>query len=275
MSHDTNEAIELQKKYAQEVIISKVKDNIKIITGVDVSYNHEKNEAYTAIVTIARDTGEIIEEISWVGEVTYPYKPGLFALREIPCILSGFEKVTHIPDLILVDGNGLLHPRKFGLACHLGLSLDIPTVGCAKKLLIGNHSSLNRARGAEAPIIFEGQNLGSALRTKLNETPLYVSVGHKVDQAFVNNIVLELTTETIEPLPLVLAHNLTTLLHDNIKKPKNPKTKEDIYTLAKELLGKGFSHSKIAERLNKCHQTTEKGKKFSAKKVRHLLEKRT
>ena len=214
---DKEKAIALQKEYAKEVIIKSYLD-AKIIAGTDVSYVEKKNEAYVAIVVIHRETLEILEECTWVGEIPCLYYPGLFSLREAPCLLNAFEKLQTIPDAILIDGNGLIHPRRFGLACEIGLSLEIPTIGCAKKLFLGKHGKMGRNKGHRSPILQNEEILGMALRTKLNKTPIYVSVGHRFDLDSACELVLSVSKEDRDPVPLLHAHNMTVTLREKYKK---------------------------------------------------------
>ena len=115
------------------------------------------------------------------GEIALPYIPGLLSFREMPLILAACEELDSVPDLILVDGQGLAHPRRLGLACHLGLFLDVPTIGCAKSRLCGHHEPPGERPGSYAELKDGDEIIGAVLRTKPGVKPIYVSIGHKVD----------------------------------------------------------------------------------------------
>jgi deoxyribonuclease V len=111
---------------------------------------------------------------------SFPYIPGFLSFREIPAVLNALEKISLTPDLILCDGQGIAHPRRFGIACHLGLIVDIPTIGVAKSLLIGKHQEVAEERGSWQPLVNRGETIGAVLRTRTGTKPLYVSSGHRV-----------------------------------------------------------------------------------------------
>ncbi|CAG0945317.1 partial Endonuclease V, partial [Anaerolineae bacterium] len=112
--------------------------------------------------------------------ITFPYIPGLLAFREIPVILRAFERLQTAPDMIIVDGQGRAHPRRLGIACHLGVLLDLPAIGCAKSILCGKATAPKNERGAWSPLMDRGERIGAALRTRVGTTPVYVSIGHRV-----------------------------------------------------------------------------------------------
>src|SRR5439155_2852964 len=112
--------------------------------------------------------------------VTFPYVPGLLSFREAPAIVDACRTLTLVPDLVIVDGQGIAHPRGLGIASHIGLILDVPTIGCAKSLLVGEHAPVDQERGAWTPIIHRGEIIGAALRTRTGAKPVYVSVGHRI-----------------------------------------------------------------------------------------------
>lgn len=138
-------------------------------------------------------------------ELTFPYVPGLLSFREVPAILAAFEKVREKPDLLLADGQGLAHPRRFGLACHLGVLLDLPAIGCAKSLLVGHHALLGAAPGSWADVVDRGEVVGIALRTKAGTKAIYVSIGHKIDLATAAQVVIDCTRGYRLPEPTRLA----------------------------------------------------------------------
>ena len=124
---------------------------------------------------------------------TFPYVPGFLSFREIPAVLDALEKISTVPDLILCDGQGIAHPRRFGIACHLGLIVDIPTIGVAKSLLIGNHQEVSEERGSWQPLVNRGETIGAVLRTRVKTKPLYISSGHRVSLSTAIEYVLRCT----------------------------------------------------------------------------------
>ena len=136
----------------------------------------------------------------------FPYVPGLLSFREAPAVLAAMARLTRAPDLLLVDGQGLAHPRRFGLACHLGVLLDLPAIGCAKSILVGKHGPLAAERGARAALIHQGDAVGAAVRTRTGVQPVYVSVGHRVDLAAAVTWTLQCTSRYRIPEPLRQAH---------------------------------------------------------------------
>jgi len=140
------------------------------------------------------------------GRLDFPYVPGLLSFRESPLVLAACEKLMVIPDLILVDGQGVAHPRRMGLASHLGLFLNTPTIGCAKSRLCGEDKVPGAEPGSHAELVDRGEIIGAALRTKLGVKPVYVSIGHKVDLPTAIHWVLECCRGYRLPEPARLAH---------------------------------------------------------------------
>ena len=152
---------------------------IQRVAGVDVSFR-EDNVCAAAAVFQLSDL-EPIEETTAQVPLSFPYIPGLLSFREAPGILAALEQLASLPEILIVDGHGLAHPRRFGLACHLGVLLDIPTIGCAKSILVGEARDLGKEVGSTAELISDKEVLGVALRTRREVKPVYVSIGHRVD----------------------------------------------------------------------------------------------
>lgn len=197
------EVIKLQKQFAKKVIIRDNFDrSFESICGVDVSYR--KKTAYCSAVIINRENFEIIETVSSKSEIINPYIPGLFILRESAPILRTLRLITSPFQLLLVDGHGVLHPRRCGLACHIGISTNLPTIGVAKSLLCGNVQSDNF-------VSHEGEILGYALKSKNNSKKVaYISVGHKITLPTSIEVVKSITkTDQYLPEPLIVADKLS------------------------------------------------------------------
>lgn len=176
------QAFEIQKKLAAQVSrSSEVVVAPRFIAGADISGEGAQGEATGAVVVLRYPELSPVETKVVTGKLDFPYIPGLLSFRESPLILAACEGLSIAPDLLLVDGQGIAHPRRFGLASHLGLLLNLPTIGCAKSLLCGTHETPGVEPGSYAEVMDRGEVIGAALRTKLGVKPIYVSIGHKVD----------------------------------------------------------------------------------------------
>jgi len=153
---------------------------IQRIAGADISYTKGDNRFFATVVLLSFPSLEIIEEASCIHKVHFPYIPGLLTFREGPALLKAFAKLKHEPDIILFDGHGTAHPRGIGLASHMGLWLDKPTIGCAKKKLVGTFDNVGNERGDYSLLTYKNRTVGAALRTKKNVKPIFVSQGHKI-----------------------------------------------------------------------------------------------
>lgn len=184
LSHPWNmtetEARQLQINLATAVIKEDRLDDVRLVAGVDVAYHKQSDGLVAAAVILDATTLEVIETSITRAQVTFPYIPGLFSFRELPPLINSFSKLHHSPDLVICDGHGFMHPRRFGLACHLGVLFNVPAIGCGKTLLLGTHGPLDGARGSSVPIVDEDEVIGKALRTQFHTNPVYVSVGHKI-----------------------------------------------------------------------------------------------
>jgi deoxyribonuclease V len=153
----------------------------KYVAGVDISPPDADGWVLGAVVVLRWPELEIAEVRIGRAQPPIPYIPGYLAFREVPAAINALEQLEIAPDVILVDGQGLAHPRRFGLACHLGLVTEVPTIGCAKSVLLGRYDAVGAQRGASSPMIDKGEVVGAAVRTRDNLSPVYVSVEHKVD----------------------------------------------------------------------------------------------
>jgi deoxyribonuclease V len=178
----------------------------KLIAGVDISSPNAQGLAIGAIVVLAYPQLTVVEVGVAEQRIGFPYVPGLLSFRESPLILAACQKLATTPDLILVDGQGIAHPRRLGLASHLGLLLNSPAIGCAKSILCGRHEPLGTAPGSFAKVRDDGEVIGAALRTKLGVQPVYVSIGHKVDLESAISWVMKCCRGYRLPEPTRLAH---------------------------------------------------------------------
>lgn len=150
------------------------------VAGADVAFDATRGAAIAGVVVLAWPSLAVLERASAVRPLDFPYVPGLLSFREIPALLAAFEKLKHTPQVVFCDAQGYAHPRRFGLACHLGLLLDVPTIGCAKSRLIGTHREPGCARGDWTELRDAGEIIGAVLRTRDGVNPIYVSQGHRV-----------------------------------------------------------------------------------------------
>jgi deoxyribonuclease V len=179
---DLQKTRELQIELAKQV--SSVNEILhpQLIAGSDISAPDSQGVARAAVIVLEYPGLKIAETQIAEGRLTFPYIPGLLSFRELPLIVTAFEKLSAKPDLLLVDGQGIAHPRRLGIASHLGLFLNIPTIGCAKSRLCGTHKPLRADRiGSHTQLIEKDELVGVVLRTKPKSKPLYISIGHKVD----------------------------------------------------------------------------------------------
>lgn len=190
-----DQAIALQEELANKVEREDRFNKIQLVAGVDVAYSKESDQLLAAIVILDMSNLEVVETSTAVGKESFPYIPGLFSFREIPPLIKAFENLKHVPDLIVCDGQGYAHPRRFGLACHLGVIYDVPTIGCGKNLLIGEHQDPDKIKGSRVPIIDGDEIVGSVLRTQDNVKPVYVSIGHRVSLTTACDLVLKLSPD--------------------------------------------------------------------------------
>lgn len=200
------QALDLQRELAARVNGNSQVSAPHFIAGVDVAAGKASQAASAAIVVLSYPELEVVETKIVQGRLDFAYIPGLLSFRELPLILAGFESLGITPDLVLVDGQGVAHPRRFGLASHLGLFLDVPTIGCAKSRLCGSHETPGFEPGDYAEVTDKGETIGVALRTKPGVKPVYVSIGHKVDLETAIHWVLNCCRGYRLPEPTRLAH---------------------------------------------------------------------
>ena len=208
--HDWNvtiqQAVEIQRSLAGKVLQHDGVISPHLIAGLDVSVN-KLDEATAVAVVLSYPELKLVETAKIRGKVEFPYVPGLLSFREVPLTLKACEKMKSQPDLVIVDGQGIAHPRRIGLASHLGLFLDIPTIGCAKSLLCGKFEQPGLEKGNSSKLNNDkGETIGAVVRTKTNVKPLFISIGHKVDLASAIHWVLQCCQGYRLPEPTRLAH---------------------------------------------------------------------
>ncbi len=203
-----------QENIAKSIILADKFDKINLIGGADVAF--DKKFAYGAFAVLSFPGLKLIEHQFSKVRITMPYVPGFLSFREEPAIVAAFNKLKNKPDIILLDGQGIAHPRRAGLASALGVTLDISTIGCAKTRLVGEYSKLGFNKGSASPLNYQGRKVGYVLRTKDNTNPIFVSPGHKVCLATAKRIALACCSKYRIPEPLRFAHTFSKLNKRNI-----------------------------------------------------------
>lgn len=191
------EAMAQQSELARRVRRENEFGTVRFVAGIDVGLEEENTIARAAVVVLAFPSLEPVTSAIARRPVTFPYIPGLLSYRELPVVLDAYAKLGQEPDLLIVDGQGLAHPRRFGIACHLGVLVDKPSIGCAKSILTGRAVEPENTVGAWTPLVQNGETIGAAVRTKLNTKravhPVYVSIGHRIDLPTAIDFVLRCT----------------------------------------------------------------------------------
>ena len=174
------EARALQQELNAQVLKEDRLGPVRYVAGTDCGFKDGGKITRAVVAVLAYPGLELLEYAEAERPTDFPYIPGLLSFREVPTLLAAFDKLKQAPDLLLCDGQGIAHPRRFGIACHLGVSLGIPSIGVAKSRLVGSHREPALAAGSRAPLMDRGEEIGSVLRTKDKTNPLYISVGHRV-----------------------------------------------------------------------------------------------
>lgn len=208
LAHTEEEALMLQQKLAAQVEHEDRFEKIELIAGVDVAYIKNSDDLIAAVVVLDASTLEVVEQVVIEDKAIFPYVPGLFSFRELPSLLKAFAKLECTPDLVICDGQGFAHPRRFGLACHLGLVLDVPAIGCGKSRLLGEFEEVVNDRGAQSLLVDDGEVIGHVLRTQRNIKPVYVSIGHRMNIETASDWVLKLSPNYRLPETTRLADQL-------------------------------------------------------------------
>jgi deoxyribonuclease V len=206
----TAEAREIQRELRARLVLRAPRGfEPRRVAGADLSLDAGRGRGVAAVVVVDTETLETVEQVTAEADVAFPYVPGLLSFRELPPVLAAWAKLRARPDAIVFDGHGLAHPRRFGLACHGGVLLGVPSIGCAKSILIGRHGVLGEKRGATADLVVgDGEVVGAAVRTRAGVSPVYVSPGHMMDTSTAVRVVLALCPRYREPETTRRAHKL-------------------------------------------------------------------
>jgi deoxyribonuclease V len=201
-------AIALQQRLRSRVIRLGRPRQVRTVAGTDVGFERGGGIARAAVAVLSFPQLELVDYAVARRQARFPYVPGLLSFREVPALLAALDQLRVRPDLLLCDGQGLAHPRRFGIACHLGLICRIPSIGVAKSRLIGNHGEPPQRRGAWVPLRDRGETIGAVLRSRTGTRPIYVSIGHRVSLPVAVRYVMACTTRFRLPETTRWAHRL-------------------------------------------------------------------
>jgi len=205
-----------QQEMQQRVLIRKPDFDLQLIAGCDSSFIGE-DTILSVFVLLTYPELEVVEKVWHHGPVELPYIPGFLAFREAPNLLQAYRKLQQKPDLIMVDGHGISHPRRLGIATHLGLHLQKPTMGVAKKVLVGKYTEPAAAKGSISPLVYKNEVIANVLRTKYNIKPVFVSPGHLMDLDAATEIALACATKYKLPEPTRLADHYAAVFKQEVK----------------------------------------------------------
>jgi deoxyribonuclease V len=204
-----SEAVELQRQLRERLVLRPPPGlRVERVAGADISTEKGNDTGFGGIVVLDVATLVPVAQASAAVQLGFPYVPGLLSFRELPIVAAVWSRLTVRPDVVIFDGQGTAHPRRMGIACHGGLLFDVPSVGCAKSLLVGTHGKLGEAQGSTAPITHKGEVVGMAVRTRKGVQPVYVSPGHLMDLPTAVELVLKVSPKYREPETTRHAHRL-------------------------------------------------------------------
>lgn len=219
------EATEIQNQLRNSVSLITENKQITTIAGGDISHNKDTDIVYAGIVVLSYPQMQLLSYSLVVSKTIFPYVPGYLGFREVPSLLEAWQQLPQKPDLMILDGQGVTHPRRMGIASHFGVLANHPSIGCAKNMLYGNYRPLGLEKFSTSPIISQEEHMGYAVRTKDNVKPVYISPGHKVS---VND-----SLELIKPC--ILKHRIpepTRLAHEKVNLFRVGKLKEGYHTVS-------------------------------------------
>ena len=206
---DYHEARAIQQALQKQVDLTDrvAFSSITVVAGADISLCHQENLAFVAVLLFSYPDFDIVEEVFCTEETNFPYRSGLLSFREAPPLIKAFEKLSRVPDIVIFDGQGIAHPRRLGLASHMGILLNIPAIGCAKTRLIGEYEPVGCEKGSMSDLFYRSEIVGKVLRSKTGINPLFVSPGHRIGIESAARMVLSCCKNYRLPEPTRIAHN--------------------------------------------------------------------
>jgi deoxyribonuclease V len=202
------QAIAVQRRLAGLVVPAGPGRAIRFVAGLDAAFSADGQHCIAGVVLWDTHERCVVEETHALRPLRFPYVPGLLSFRETPALIAGLRKLKRAPDALMCDGHGVAHPRRFGIACHIGLLAGIPAIGCGKSILVGEHKAPGSRRGSKAALVDRGEAVGFALRTQAGVRPVFVSIGHRFGLAAATRLVLACATKYRLPEPTRLADQL-------------------------------------------------------------------
>jgi len=202
------QAVAVQRELAGRVLRQPLATPPRLVAGLDAAFTRDGERCIGGVVLWDVESREVVEEHFATRPLRFPYVPGLLSFREAPALLAALRKLRRTPDALMCDGQGLAHPRRFGIACHVGVLVDLPAVGCGKSRLVGEHREPALRRGSRTRLTHRGETIGSVLRTREGVKPIYVSIGHRIDQASAERLTLACAIGYRLPEPTRLADRL-------------------------------------------------------------------
>lgn len=200
------EAVRIQEKLRARISLTNSARTVSSVAGADVSYSRGGGDGIAGMVVLSFPDLDLMDEAFVRGKISFPYIPGLLSFREAPLLVEVFQRLQHPPDVVLYDGQGIAHPRSFGLASHMGVLLDLPSVGCAKKKLVGDFGEVGLQAGSTTPLKMKGKIIGAVIRTRRGVKPVFVSPGHRIDLESSIQLVLKTCRGFRLPEPIRRAH---------------------------------------------------------------------
>ncbi|MDZ7660622.1 deoxyribonuclease V [Fodinibius sp.] len=203
---DPAEAKRIQLELRKQICLDQLPCNPKLVAGADISFDRGSDMMHAAIVVLDLKSLKPVARSLASDETSFPYIPGLLAFREIPVLLKAWNQLNYKPNVLLLDGHGIAHPRRMGIATHFGIEVDHPTIGCAKSILTGTHGELGIEKGDKADLVDGDEKIGIALRSRKNVNPIYISPGQKCSFDDTYEVVMQLLTKYKLPKTTRLAH---------------------------------------------------------------------
>lgn len=200
------EAVEIQNKLRTKIETKPLHKAPDTVAGADISFDRGSDTVHAAIIVLSFSDLEPVAGSLVTSRMSFPYIPGLLAFREMPALLKAWDQLPQKPDVLIMDGHGLAHPRRMGIATHFGIEVDHPTMGCAKNILIGTHQEVGMEKGATSDLMDEGEKVGLVLRSRTNVNPVYISPGHKLSFKNTYDILMQVLTKYKLPKTTRLAH---------------------------------------------------------------------
>jgi deoxyribonuclease V len=200
------EAVALQRELQALVRLEPLTTAPTTVGGADISFNKYSETVYAGIVILSFPELQVIDRASVVATARFPYVPGLLSFREVPALMQVWESLAQKPDILVLDGHGIAHPRRLGIASHFGVITDTPTIGCGKSILVGKHEELPAEAGSAVPLIHKGETVGAALRTKNKTSPVFVSPGNRITLHHAVEFIKRCTGKYRIPEPTRQAH---------------------------------------------------------------------